>query len=354
MSDVPERRFLKYYWDDGRPPLETDKYTVDTFGIIRWSGKEEGPSLQYTKDGYIRITIVDATRRYSLYRARIVASTFLGPPPELTYTPDHENRQQDDDRLVNISWESKINQANNRIRPKTLKNALIIVNDDLNKEMTAKEWAKMFKKPDGNAYRERTIRQFAQENLYGFRYKTYPNLEGEIWKRVIGSENKQGRWEVSNMCRMKYITGCAENVYSGGRLGLIKGYPAIAIHGKTEPCHIVVFKTWFPEMYAAMKPGEMILHENDDKMDFRPEKLRIGTLPMNMKDAHNNGKFEGKQKERQKCASYIDGVFEKEHESQSDAAQYLRLHGWPKAAQQNISLALDENKVRYGRIWQKI
>lgn len=63
----------------------------------------------------------------------------------------------------------------------------------------------------------------------------------------------------------------------------------------------------------------MVLHEDDDKLDFRPHKLRLGTSSQNSRDAYNNGK----QSERVKCASYIDGVLEKEHLSQSDA---LRKH----------------------------
>jgi hypothetical protein len=36
----------------------------------------------------------------------------------------------------------------------------------------------------------------------------------------------------------------------------------------------------------------MVLHEDDDKEDFRPHKLRLGTRSDNAKDAHDNGKFD--------------------------------------------------------------
>jgi hypothetical protein len=77
-------------------------------------------------------------------------------------------------------------------------------------------------------------------------------------------------------------------------------------------------------------------------------------------DAHDNGCHDGKQKERQKCASYIDGVFEKEHESQTDAMRYLKSVGFDKASFKNISRALgkklstDEPKKAYGRTWKRV
>jgi len=355
MSDVYERRFIKYFFDDGRPPLESKKYTVDTLGVVRYtipySGRES-PSIRW-KDNYALVHITQNNKQCQLRVARIVASTFLGPPPESTYTVDHADQNRRNDCLYNIRWASKPEQNSNKYHPEVHRSAYIIVNDDLKKEMTAKDWTVVFKKRNGKLYHERTIRRFAQEKLYGFRYKTYTVLEGEIWRPVIGSENKNGRWEVSNMCRMKYITGCTENVFDGERIGLRNGYPTIRINGKNELCHVVVFKTWFPDLYAAMKPNEMILHENDDKADFRPEKLRIGTRAENGKDAHNNGKHYNTKSARQKCASYIDGIFEKEHESQLDAARYLQTHGWPKASIGGVRFALfGRYATMYGRTWK--
>jgi hypothetical protein len=115
--------------------------------------------------------------------------------------------------------------------------------------------------------------------------------------------------------------------------------------------------TFFPEEWANKKPGEMVCHKEDDRMDFRPEMLRLGTASQNGKDAHDNGKFDGTLTARQKCASYIDGVFEKKHESQLDAAEYLRSIGHKKASYRGIGQALSGTrkngspKVRYGRTW---
>ena len=357
-DDEYEIRHIKYFFHNDNPPLESKKYTIDTLGVVRYAkpyGGRESPSIKWNEGGYATVTIMHNNKQQQLRVARIVASTFLGPPPDPSYTADHKFRDRGDDRIDNVRWLDPSGQRKNQDRPETHNNALIIVNDTLNKEMTAEEWTDVFKRPDGKSYDTTTILKFAQEKKHGFRYKEYPDLEGELWKPVIGSENSRGRWEVSNMSRMKYITKHAENVFSGERLSVNKGYPKILINGKNMSCHVVVFKTWFPELYAAMKPTEMILHEKDDPMDFRPEKLRIGTQPMNIKDAHDNDKYDGTMTERQKCASYINGVFEKNHESQDDAAKYLQKNDWPSATSSNISKVFKgKRSMAYGRTWEKL
>jgi len=357
MSDEYEIRPIKYFWHNDNPPLESKEYTIDTLGVVRYvkpCGGRESPSIRWV-DGYANVTITHDKKRHVLRVARIVASTFLGSPPDPSYTADHTNKNRADDRLDNIRWLDPSEQIKNRDMPETLKSAFIIVNDNSNEEMTAKEWTDEFKKPNGESYAPISIARFAREKKHGFHVKEYPDLKGEIWKPVVGSENSQGRWEVSNMSRMKYITEYAENVFEGERLGLVNGYPTVGINGKNVSCHVIVFKTWFPDLYAAMKPNEEILHEKDDRLDFRPEKLRIGTRPTNRKDAHDNGKYDGTKSEYQKCASYVSGVFEKNHESQEDAAKYLKENGWPKASQGNISNVLQgKYNSAYGRTWKKL
>ena len=157
------------------------------------------------------------------------------------------------------------------------------------------------------------------------------------------------------MNRVKYITRNAENVLSGDRLGLKAGYPIISV-GK---CHILAFKTFFPEEYDAKKPNEVVKHIGDDKLDFRPHMLQIGTMSENSTEAHDNGKYDGKKTARIKCVSYVDEVFEKEHESQSDAARYVKSTGLEKASVQGINKALAAYRkgailIRYKRTWKLV
>jgi hypothetical protein len=225
-------------------------------------------------------------------------------------------------------------------------------------EMTIKGWVshlKDQKNPSGRCYTESTIREYAQKKQHGFSYKVYPDISGEVWKEIIWSKTTRGRWEISNMSRVKYITKYAENVLSGERLGLNKGYPRFAL----GYCHVITFMTFFPDEYATKDVNECVLHENDDKLDFRPHKLRLGTISDNSIDAHINGCYDGTRRERQKCASYINDNFEKEYVSQSDAVRYLKSIGIVKANKGKISMAISAFQTgkyikRYGRTWKPI
>lgn len=94
-----------------------------------------------------------------------------------------------------------------------------------------------------------------------------------------------------------------------------------------------------------------------------PEKLRIGTRSDNGKDAFANGNHGDTKTSRMKCISYINNEFEKEHESQIDAAKYIISKGCPLGKQKgiagNISIALKASRnnkhiTAYGRVWKNI
>ena len=343
---------LEYYFEDGTHVI-FNKYTIEN-GVIK--NKQTGKTLSYTKKGkYNRCGVQDNDgNSRSILVGRAIASSILGPPPTLTHTADHKDKISENDTDENIRWLCKPGQVHNRDCPETQKSAFIVVKDGV--EQTLKEWVSYLKGKKnrfGRDYTYSIVVQYAQKKQYGFSYKTYPTLQGEIWKEIVGSTSKIGRWEISNMNRVKYITKYAENVLSGKRLFLKNDYPAINFKGRDWYCHILSFMTFFPEEYANKKLEEMVLHENDEKFDFRPHKLRLGTQSVNAIDAHDNGRYDGTKSERRACASYINGVFEKEHESQHDAIRYLKSNGHLKADRSKIGLALrGDRKTAYGRVWK--
>jgi hypothetical protein len=352
---------LKYYSKNGTL-TEFNKYTIDTLGVVRNAETGLILSSQQDKVGYKGAAVYeDNGKRRNIRMARAIASTFLGPPPTTEHTADHKNRNRDDDTIDNIRWLCKSGQIDNQDRSETFKTAFFVDRYGDN-EKTVKEWVDYFNSKDeknsfGRNYTKSMIKQYAQKKQYGFSYKEYPNLPDEIWKEIIDSGNTKGRWEISNMNRVKYITKYAENVLSGERLGLNGGYPSIIFEGKHWKCHIVSFMTFFPEEWSAKKPTEIVLHEDDDKLDFRPHKLRLGSQSDNRRDAYNNGKYDGTKSARIKCASYIDGVFEKEYESQHDAARYVNSKVYTSESRSNIRNALDPkytSNFAYGRTWKLI
>lgn len=311
----------------------------------------------YKTGKYNSVTVyVDSDKKRGIQVGRAIASTFLGSPPSIAHTADHKNRNPTDDTLSNIRWLCKSGQRYNQERSETLKSALIVVKNNI--EKTSKEWVEYLKDQKnhmGREYNTDMIKHYAQKKQHGFSYKEYPHLEGEMWKEIEETKTDKGRWEISDMNRVKYITKHAENVLYGERLRLVKGYPTVHINGKNWACHIISFMTFFPEEYAAKKPEEFVLHDDDDKLDFRPHKLRLGNRSQNAKDAHENGRHDGTKTMRMKCESYINGIFEKEHESQRDAARYLKTFGYAKAAFKNIGKALSgERKTAYDRTWKLV
>lgn len=330
-----------------------NRYTIDTNGVI--VNKETGAilSTQKNKAGYNNASVYDdGGKRRMVYIGRAIASTFIGPPPTPEHTADHEDTNCGNDTVGNIRWLDQSGQKYNRTMPDTLKSAFIIVKDEIKK--TNQEWVEHLKDRKntfGREYTEAMIKRYAQNEQFGFAYKKYPDLPGEVWKEIAGSKTKLGRWEISDMNRVKNITKYAVNVLSGERLGLSGGYPRIVL----GQCHILAFMAFFPEEYAAKKPEEIIKHIGDNKLDFRPHMLQIGTNSENCSEAHDNGCHIGTKNERVKCASYINGLIEKEHDSQSDAVRYLKSIGYEKATDRNIGKALGEDrKSAYKRTWKRI
>ena len=349
---------LEYYCANGTH-LIFNKYTIDITGVIRNNKTRKKLSYSKNKEGYNTCSVIDdAGSRCTIPVCRAVASTFHGRPLTLKHTADHIDRDRNDDTVDNIRWATKKEQADNRNYPETTKSALIITKDGLS--FTSKGWSDYLKDQKNHLGREYTaimITHYAQRKQQGFSYIEYPDIPNEVWKKIKGSETSQGRWEISNMNRLKYITKYAENVLSGERLGTTNDYPKILIKGKLWLCHTLAFMTFFPDDWAAKKTDEFILHEEDSRTDFRPHKLRLGTRSDNGKDAHNNGKHDNTKSTRTRCISYVDDVLEKEYLSQGDAVEYLKSIGYIKAYVTNVGRAVTAFRdgkviVCYGRTWK--
>lgn len=332
-----------------------DKYTLYHFGFIR--NRKTGQVLQNIKNGKYNFVSIydDEGTRYNISISRAIASTFIGPPPSPEHTADHLDRNPDDDNIYNIQWSTKSEQSKNQDRPGVNKDALIVVRDGV--EKTVIEWIEYLKhekNPFGRDYTKGAIENYLKKKMFGFAFKEYPDLSGETWKSIPNTNN----WMISDMNRIKFITKQAENVLSGERLGLTeKGYPTIRINKKQKYCHILAFMTFFPDEWAAKKPNEIVLHKDDDKLDFRPHMLRLGTQSQNIIDAHDNGCYDDAQSGRMKCVSYIDGVHELLHDSQTDAANYLKHIGYDKADRRSICAAIGgkrNRKTAYDRTWKSV
>jgi len=335
-----------------------NKYTIDENGVIKNNKTDKSLSYSTNKGGYKLCSAQNETGKQSkLIISRAIASTFIGPPPTAEHTADHKDRDRNNDTLDNVRWLDAPGQKSNRDMPDTFNSAFIITK--CGHEKTATQWEDYLKDQKnhmGRNYTKGMIITYAQKKKHEFSYKEYPDTPGEIWKEVKNSKNgRGGYWKISNMNRVKYVTKFAENVFSGERIGLSNGYPTIVINRKNWRCHILSFMTFFPEEYDRKKTNENVLHEDDDRMDFRPHKLLLGTQSVNGKQAHSNGCYNGTKSERVVCVSYVNGVFEKEHESQDDAVKYLKSLDYAKASKRGIGNVLcGDREIAYGRTWKRV
>lgn len=333
---------LKYCWAGTTELVSLDKYILED-GQIK--NKSSCKYLSYRKlhrGDCICNVYIDGKQTKSIIVARAILATLVGPPPTPYHTADHIDRNPENNAIENLRWASKIEQVMNRTMSKTRNNAFVVVKDGV--ERTANECAKEL------GCHPESIRNYAQDNKHGFSYKKYPDLPGEIWMKVEGSENFKGRWEVSNMKRAKYITKHASIVYD--KFCLINKYPSIQVNGKQELLHTLVFKAFNPDIIIGK--GEVIRHLDDDPSNFAPENLAIGTRSKNGEDAHDNGRYDGTKSARRPVVSYIEGTKERDHDSLAGAVKYLKENGHPKAACRGIRIGLNTDKIRYGRTWKTL
>ncbi|ABT14421.1 hypothetical protein NY2A_B022R [Paramecium bursaria Chlorella virus NY2A] len=347
---------LRYFKDDGTFEI-FDDYTIDMNKNIERKDETRSPT-SYISNGYLYISVSKNKTSYTRSLARAMLSTFLGPPPDLTFTADHIiSEHKLDDDLSNLRWLHQSGQVNNQKRPETYKSARLIVNELFpDDELTAKEWTELITKPNGTKYHCDTISIWARTHEYGFSYKIYDVLDDEEWK-IVGDPDKN-HVEISDKCRVKDVTfsssGREEHVRMAEKLCLWNDYPVKMIDGVQHLLHVLVFQLWFPDEWENKRPDEMVLHKEDNRLDFRPENLRLGTTSANIIDSYDNGKRDGTKTARQACIAYKDDEVVEEFKSLGDAAKYLMEHIQDLkfiTAHSGIRRVLDKNKKYKGFIW---
>ena len=144
---------LEYDFDNGTH-VNFSKYTIDTSGVVR--NQNEDIITHHKIGKYNAVTVRDDTgKRRGVRVTRAIASTFIGPPPTIKHTADHKNKNPNDDTVENIRWLFKSGQVFNQDRTETLKTALVIVKDDI--EKTAKEWVEYLKGEKNMLGRDHTM-----------------------------------------------------------------------------------------------------------------------------------------------------------------------------------------------------
>ena len=341
---------LTYWYVDGRHYVFT-KYEISDDGQIRNSKNLAVLRQRITKrgKGYHVINVVDDVGITQTIRvARAMCCSFIGKPPTKLHTADHIDRKKENNTMANLRWMDKSEQTNNQTRPDTKKNTLFVIHNG--EEKTVGEWASVFNTDNDQIYR------WINKNT-DFSYKTYEDLEGEVWKIVPGGEHCRGHWEVSNMRRVAHCTKNARRVLTSTEMSMDDNYPLI---GGKIGAHVAVFMAFFPDEYKNKLPGEIVCHKNDNPSDFSPDNLYLGDKSRNGKDAHDNGCHDGTMRERKPCVA-TKGDIRQSFSSISDAAAWIRkTTRFTNALPNNISSKIDSKRpdglprTSYGYVWTSI
>ncbi|CAN0471156.1 unnamed protein product, partial [Scytosiphon promiscuus] len=89
------------------------RYEVSSLGNIRRKHDQFQIKKRRHPSGYTTCTIYCGGKHVPLLVHRIVTYSFLGNPPDSTYTVDHINRVRSDNRLINLRWCNKKDQSAN-------------------------------------------------------------------------------------------------------------------------------------------------------------------------------------------------------------------------------------------------
>ena len=80
---------LEYYWEDGTHTVFSN-YTIDRNSVVK-NASGHVMSQCTNEDGYKRVILRHEGKPRAILVHRALASTFLGPPPTLEHTTDHDN-----------------------------------------------------------------------------------------------------------------------------------------------------------------------------------------------------------------------------------------------------------------------
>lgn len=323
-------------------PIGFSRYGVSRCGKIYTEETGYVTKGTLTAEDRYRVHIKnDQNKKMSIYLSLLLVKIFLGPPPSKEHTVDHINRDRTDNRIVNLKWATKSEQALNRNKPNH-KRGKYIVQIDRFTGFEIMTWLKATYAAEALGMKSKGNLAEACKNgeiCYGYRWKYSRNsLPGEEWKQLISIKN-QWPFYVSNLGRV--ITTTSKISY--GSLN-DKGYKVVKIDGKPFYVHRLVMLAFHGH------DDKFVNHKDGNKRNNKLENLEYLTCLENNIHAIETGlrkiTYNG-HKSRPVLQMDSLGNILHEFPSAAEASRHVNVH------QNNITaVCRGKNKTSAGFRWK--
>lgn len=312
------------------PGIETKwmRYEASTCGQIRSVSKKTGKITilkQYLANRYYNVKVSNSSRRVH----QLVCMAHLRKPEEAdeTWTVDHVDADERfNNSIDNLRWASLSAQnSNQREYDRTMINACPVVGihvltGEIVKFDSGYSAEKLYGISNSGISRCINGHQHTYMNYVWSTPLTLPDIPGEEWKTWNVSSiysilfSNKGRFAYAFKNGYVKKMRCEEK--NNQRANDEDRYPSFYKNKKEYTFHRIMY-----DLFIGPIPKDMIVHhKNSNKQCAYLENLELTTQSMNIKYAHDDGRYDGTHSVRTPVE--IDGV---KYESQKDAATKLGI-----------------------------
>ena len=269
------------------PGTKGTKGTPGTPGMVRNVKTNEYIKPYMNADGYYHVCLYKDGKQYHRSMAKIIMSTFGGPPTAPGLTVDHMNGNRADNSIGNLEWSTASEQNGNRgTYSKTAsKIALIGYHKETNETRTfasASDAAKELGKGFSRSSISTAVQKSRTYKGWTFTKVLLPDIDGQVFTEVFDDDGTPSGFFVGNLGYSIDTDGTVRNTTSNSGVDPVK-----KIGGKNKQIHILVAIAFLGE---APGPGYVVDHIDGVKNNACAANLQWLTKSENAKKAHEDKK----------------------------------------------------------------
>jgi hypothetical protein len=342
-------------WEKG-DKIELSRYKISTHGKVKSIRYDKNMAFMKDDKGYESIKLRKDDGTYKRYQVhRLVAMLFI-PQVVGKDTVDHMDQNPSNNKVSNLSWADRKDQANNRTYPKEVaKLQYKICQLDSDGKNLIKVWdsAKSVAEHFGVSYTNichicnagKKFREF--QLIYEHKYVDF-SIEGEAWTKVL--VDTKNDYFISDYGRLKNH----KNIHLSGTISN-NGYMMFSLTLDTNKDKYIIAHGLVAEAFLGPRPeGKVINHKNGIKTDNRVANLEYITQKENVEHAHANGLIKKRFDSKEVIKLTVDG--EKElarYGSPMDAARSISPDKGTTCISYHIAQCCrGEQKTAYDHKWK--